>query len=222
MEDLKTRENLFLLLWFSCFNIYLTCCSRWNFPCKIRPWLACKVPSGRRRKRSARWRKQWPSRKTTFMMEKWIAGGSTTPSRSSRWMAAHGSTQLHGEPPGALRASIFICSILYLQGNIRVFCRVRPLVEGGLSRHIQLPAADNKLITLAKTEEVRNFWACQIPQRWEENGAAENLQKFTKPTECFFSLTQAKPPTRRRTTISVLTVSLVLLPHSKRWTVIQF
>lgn len=42
-----------------------------------------------------------------------------------------------------------------LQGNIRVFCRVRPLVEGGLSKHIQLSPSDNKTITLAKTEEVR-------------------------------------------------------------------
>ncbi|CAG11685.1 unnamed protein product, partial [Tetraodon nigroviridis] len=41
-----------------------------------------------------------------------------------------------------------------LHGNIRVFCRVRPLVGGGVSKHIQLPAADNKLITLAKTEEI--------------------------------------------------------------------
>uniref|UniRef100_A0A8C2X2L4 Kinesin-like protein n=1 Tax=Cyclopterus lumpus TaxID=8103 RepID=A0A8C2X2L4_CYCLU len=40
-----------------------------------------------------------------------------------------------------------------LKGNIRVFCRVRPLVEGGLSKHIQLAASDNKTITLAKTEE---------------------------------------------------------------------
>lgn len=41
------------------------------------------------------------------------------------------------------------------QGNIRVFCRVRPLVDGGLSKHIQLPPSDNKSITLAKSEEVR-------------------------------------------------------------------
>ncbi|XP_061786930.1 kinesin-like protein KIFC1 isoform X1 [Nerophis lumbriciformis] len=40
-----------------------------------------------------------------------------------------------------------------LKGNIRVFCRVRPLVGGGLSKHIQLAPADNKTITLAKTEE---------------------------------------------------------------------
>ncbi|KAE8282520.1 Carboxy-terminal kinesin 2 XCTK2 [Larimichthys crocea] len=39
-------------------------------------------------------------------------------------------------------------------GNIRVFCRVRPLVDGGLSKHIQLPTSDIKTITLAKTEEV--------------------------------------------------------------------
>uniref|UniRef100_H3BWS5 Kinesin family member C1 n=1 Tax=Tetraodon nigroviridis TaxID=99883 RepID=H3BWS5_TETNG len=44
-------------------------------------------------------------------------------------------------------------TIQELKGNIRVFCRVRPLVGGGVSKHIQLPAADNKLITLAKTEE---------------------------------------------------------------------
>lgn len=36
-----------------------------------------------------------------------------------------------------------------------MFCRVRPLVDGGQSKHIQLPPSDNKSITLAKTEEVR-------------------------------------------------------------------
>ncbi|XP_068603727.1 kinesin-like protein KIFC1 [Brachionichthys hirsutus] len=41
------------------------------------------------------------------------------------------------------------------KGNIRVFCRVRPLVEGGVGQHIQLPAGDNKVITLAKKEESR-------------------------------------------------------------------
>ncbi|KAM6899616.1 kinesin-like protein KIFC1 [Xenentodon cancila] len=40
-----------------------------------------------------------------------------------------------------------------LKGNIRVFCRVRPLVDGGLSGHIQLAAGDNKSIMLAKSEE---------------------------------------------------------------------
>ncbi|XP_028317157.1 kinesin-like protein KIFC1 [Gouania willdenowi] len=44
-------------------------------------------------------------------------------------------------------------SIQELKGNIRVFCRVRPLVDGGNLKHIQLPANDNKTITLAKTEE---------------------------------------------------------------------
>ncbi|XP_077364116.1 kinesin-like protein KIFC1 [Festucalex cinctus] len=40
-----------------------------------------------------------------------------------------------------------------LKGNIRVFCRVRPLANGALGEHIQLPANDAKAITLAKTEE---------------------------------------------------------------------
>ncbi|KAM4631456.1 kinesin-like protein KIFC1 [Polymixia lowei] len=44
-------------------------------------------------------------------------------------------------------------TIQELKGNIRVFCRVRPLVDGGASEHIQLPASDNKTLTLAKTEE---------------------------------------------------------------------
>ncbi|XP_069032343.1 kinesin-like protein KIFC1 [Embiotoca jacksoni] len=44
-------------------------------------------------------------------------------------------------------------TIQELKGNIRVFCRVRPLVDGGLSKHIQLAASDNKTVTLAKTEE---------------------------------------------------------------------
>ncbi|KAK5854720.1 hypothetical protein PBY51_004892 [Eleginops maclovinus] len=44
-------------------------------------------------------------------------------------------------------------AIQELKGNIRVFCRVRPLTDGGLSQHIQLPATDNKTISLAKTEE---------------------------------------------------------------------
>ncbi|XP_076006010.1 kinesin-like protein KIFC1 [Genypterus blacodes] len=44
-------------------------------------------------------------------------------------------------------------TIQELKGNIRVFCRVRPLVGGGLSKHIQLPVGDNSTVTLAKTEE---------------------------------------------------------------------
>ncbi|MEQ2167617.1 hypothetical protein GOODEAATRI_005848 [Goodea atripinnis] len=40
------------------------------------------------------------------------------------------------------------------RGNIRVFCRVRPLEDGGLTKHIQLAPSDNKSIILAKTEEV--------------------------------------------------------------------
>merc|ERR1711962_381323 len=44
-------------------------------------------------------------------------------------------------------------TIQELKGNIRVFCRVRPLLDGGVSKHIQLLPSDNKTITLAKTEE---------------------------------------------------------------------
>ncbi|XP_029023608.1 kinesin-like protein KIFC1 isoform X2 [Betta splendens] len=44
-------------------------------------------------------------------------------------------------------------TIQELKGNIRVFCRVRPLLGGGLSKHIQLPVNDTKMVTLAKTEE---------------------------------------------------------------------
>lgn len=55
--------------------------------------------------------------------------------------------------------------IFFMQGNIRVFCRVRPLVDGGLSKHIQLPTSDDKMITLAKTEEVRILSAHQISQQ---------------------------------------------------------
>ncbi|KAK6327429.1 hypothetical protein J4Q44_G00030740 [Coregonus suidteri] len=44
-------------------------------------------------------------------------------------------------------------AIQELKGNIRVFCRVRPLQTGGQIDHIQLLAHDNKALTLAKTEE---------------------------------------------------------------------
>lgn len=44
-------------------------------------------------------------------------------------------------------------TIQELKGNIRVFCRVRPLVGGGISDHIQLPPTDNKALVLAKYEE---------------------------------------------------------------------
>ncbi|XP_051526610.1 carboxy-terminal kinesin 2-like isoform X1 [Myxocyprinus asiaticus] len=46
-------------------------------------------------------------------------------------------------------------TIQELKGNIRVFCRVRPLLTGNKFdvRHIQLPAHDNKALTLAKMEE---------------------------------------------------------------------
>ncbi|MCJ8730829.1 hypothetical protein PDJAM_G00188850 [Pangasius djambal] len=46
-------------------------------------------------------------------------------------------------------------TIQELKGNIRVFCRVRPLLSNREATipHIQLPAHDNKAITLAKIEE---------------------------------------------------------------------
>ncbi|KAK2852919.1 hypothetical protein Q7C36_008120 [Tachysurus vachellii] len=46
-------------------------------------------------------------------------------------------------------------TIQELKGNIRVFCRVRPCLHNREATipHIQLPANDNKAITLAKTEE---------------------------------------------------------------------
>ncbi|TRY94785.1 hypothetical protein DNTS_035658 [Danionella cerebrum] len=45
-------------------------------------------------------------------------------------------------------------TIQELKGNIRVFCRVRPLLSGNSDiLHIQLPANDNKALTLAKMEE---------------------------------------------------------------------
>ncbi|XP_020790068.1 kinesin-like protein KIFC1 isoform X2 [Boleophthalmus pectinirostris] len=44
-------------------------------------------------------------------------------------------------------------AIQELKGNIRVFCRVRPLVDGGLSKHIHLASDDKTSISLAKTEE---------------------------------------------------------------------
>ncbi|KAJ8000082.1 hypothetical protein DPEC_G00201160 [Dallia pectoralis] len=44
-------------------------------------------------------------------------------------------------------------TIQELKGNIRVFCRVRPLQTPGQIDHIQLPAHDNKALTLAKSEE---------------------------------------------------------------------
>ncbi|XP_072304310.1 carboxy-terminal kinesin 2-like [Eucyclogobius newberryi] len=44
-------------------------------------------------------------------------------------------------------------AIQELKGNIRVFCRVRPLVDGSLSKHIHLANDDKTCISLAKTEE---------------------------------------------------------------------
>ncbi|KAI5606938.1 kinesin-like protein KIFC1 isoform X1 [Silurus asotus] len=50
-------------------------------------------------------------------------------------------------------------TIQELKGNIRVYCRVRPLLSNmeATIPHIQLPVNDNKAITLAKTEESEVF-----------------------------------------------------------------
>uniref|UniRef100_A0A7N8WP12 Kinesin-like protein n=1 Tax=Mastacembelus armatus TaxID=205130 RepID=A0A7N8WP12_9TELE len=55
-------------------------------------------------------------------------------------------------PAGEMERRRLHNTIQELKGNIRVFCRVRPLVAGGLSQHIQLSGSDNS-ITLAKTDE---------------------------------------------------------------------
>ncbi|XP_071767222.1 kinesin-like protein KIFC1 [Centroberyx gerrardi] len=70
--------------------------------------------------------------------------------RSLKETVAHQKDELHA---GEMERRRLHNTIQELKGNIRVFCRVRPLVGGGLSQHIQLPASDNKTLTLAKTEE---------------------------------------------------------------------
>lgn len=104
----------------------------------------------------------------------------------------------------------------HLQGNIRVFCRVRPLVDGGVSKHIQLPASDNKMITLAKTEEVKKNWSTTELERKNEVFVFITREGNYLTILVFFSLTQAKLPILRRTITSALTVSLVLPLHNRR------
>uniref|UniRef100_A0A671TEC7 Kinesin-like protein n=1 Tax=Sparus aurata TaxID=8175 RepID=A0A671TEC7_SPAAU len=70
--------------------------------------------------------------------------------RSLKETVAQQEDELHA---GEMERRRLHNTIQELKGNIRVFCRVRPLVDGGLSKHIQLPASDVKTITLAKTEE---------------------------------------------------------------------
>uniref|UniRef100_A0A3P9KN91 Kinesin-like protein n=1 Tax=Oryzias latipes TaxID=8090 RepID=A0A3P9KN91_ORYLA len=69
---------------------------------------------------------------------------------SLKEMVAEQKEELH---TGEMERRRLHNTIQELKGNIRVFCRVRPLVSGGLSKHIQLPASDDKSIVLAKTEE---------------------------------------------------------------------
>nr|QDD67327.1 kinesin protein KIFC1 [Larimichthys polyactis] len=70
--------------------------------------------------------------------------------RSLKETVAEQKDELHA---GEMERRRLHNTIQELKGNIRVFCRVRPLVDGGLSKHIQLPTSDIKTITLAKTEE---------------------------------------------------------------------
>lgn len=70
--------------------------------------------------------------------------------RSLKETVAEQKDELHA---GEMERRRLHNTIQELKGNIRVFCRVRPLVDGGLSKHIQLPSSDVKTITLAKTEE---------------------------------------------------------------------
>ncbi|MEQ2278100.1 hypothetical protein XENORESO_012586, partial [Xenotaenia resolanae] len=63
---------------------------------------------------------------------------------------AHQKDELHA---GEMERRRLHNTIQELKGNIRVFCRVRPLEDGGLTKHIQLAPSDNKSIILAKTEE---------------------------------------------------------------------
>ncbi|XP_044192168.1 carboxy-terminal kinesin 2-like [Thunnus albacares] len=70
--------------------------------------------------------------------------------RSLKETVAEQKDELHA---GEMERRRLHNTIQELKGNIRVFCRVRPLVGGGLSKHIQLLASENTSITLAKTEE---------------------------------------------------------------------
>ncbi|XP_042290575.1 carboxy-terminal kinesin 2-like [Thunnus maccoyii] len=70
--------------------------------------------------------------------------------RSLKETVAEQKDELHA---GEMERRWLHNTIQELKGNIRVFCRVRPLVDGGHSAHIQLLDNDNKSITLAKTEE---------------------------------------------------------------------
>ncbi|XP_038158778.1 kinesin-like protein KIFC1 [Cyprinodon tularosa] len=69
---------------------------------------------------------------------------------SLKEMVAEQKDELHA---GEMERRRLHNTIQELKGNIRVFCRVRPLEDGGLSKHIQLAASDNKSIMLAKSEE---------------------------------------------------------------------
>ncbi|KAA0710064.1 Carboxy-terminal kinesin 2 XCTK2 [Triplophysa tibetana] len=72
--------------------------------------------------------------------------------RNLEEIVAHQREELHF---GEMERRKLHNTIQELKGNIRVFCRVRPLLNSNQSDilHIQLPAHDNKALTLAKMEE---------------------------------------------------------------------
>ncbi|XP_076610995.1 kinesin-like protein KIFC1 [Chaetodon auriga] len=83
--------------------------------------------------------------------------------RSLKETVAQQKDELHA---GEMERRRLHNTIQELKGNIRVFCRVRPLVDGGLSKHIQLPASDIKTITLAKSEESHTGKAAETQKNY--------------------------------------------------------
>lgn len=88
-------------------------------------------------------------------------------------------------------------------------------MDRGVSKHIQLPASDNKMITLAKTEEVKK-WSTSELERKNEVFVFITREGNYLTILVFSSLTQAKLPILRRTITSALTVSSVLPLHNRR------
>lgn len=173
-SDSSIRCNKLYLGTYSIFSCVVSVVSRWSCQCRSRLCPDSRRPSETRRRRSALSVTLWLSRRTRFMLGRWSADVSTIPSRSLRQVPRVAPTQ-HSPVTATQPFSLVyfenlvlvdfvalhcLSLCLPLQGNIRVFCRVRPLGDGGLSKHLQLPASDNKMITLAKTEEVRIQFLC--------------------------------------------------------------
>lgn len=72
--------------------IYLCLCfhTRWSCRCRSRLWLGSRGLWETQRKRSAPSKRLWPSRRTSFTLVRWSAGGFTIPSRSSRQVTVSG------------------------------------------------------------------------------------------------------------------------------------